>query len=216
MKIRTKLTLLFTLITGTIVLAFASIIYLSAKESKDKEFYSLLKKEAVTKSNLFFNAKVDTKTLQDIYRSNRQILNEVEVAIYDSNFNLLYHDAVDIDLIKETRKMLEEIYQKEHMQFYQDDWQAVGLRYEFDGEYYIITATAYDQYGNNKLNSLLKNSILVFIISILFIYVAGLVFSKKAFDPVKEMIKKVNTISATNLHLRLTPKGNKDELSQLA
>jgi two-component system sensor histidine kinase ArlS len=216
MKIKTKLTLLFTLITGTIVFAFAGIIYLSAKESKDKEFYSLLKKEAVTKSNLFFNAKVDTKTLQDIYRSNRQILNEVEVAIYDSNFNLLYHDAVDIDLIKETRKMLEEIYQKEHMQFYQDDWQAVGLRYEFDGEYYIITATAYDQYGNNKLNSLLKNSILVFIISILFIYVAGLVFSKKAFDPVKEMIKKVNTISATNLHLRLTPKGNKDELSQLA
>ena len=165
MKIRTKLTLLFTLITGTIVLAFASVIYLSAKENKDKEFYSLLKKEAVTKSNLFFNAKVETKTLQDIYRSNRQILNEVEVAIYDSNFNLLYHDAVDIDLVKETPEMLNEIYVKGDMQFYQDDWQTIGLRYEFDGENYIITATAYDQYGYNKLSSLLKNSILVFIIS---------------------------------------------------
>jgi|SRR5690606_13319712 two-component system sensor histidine kinase ArlS len=216
MKIRTKLTLLFTLITGTIVLAFASVIYLSAKENKDKEFYSLLKKEAVTKSNLFFNAKVETKTLQDIYRSNRQILNEVEVAIYDSNFNLLYHDAVDIDLVKETPEMLNEIYVKGDMQFYQDDWQTIGLRYEFDGENYIITATAYDQYGYNKLSSLLKNSILVFIISILFIYIAGLVFSKKAFDPIKEMIKKAKRISATNLHLRLTNNGSKDELSQLA
>jgi signal transduction histidine kinase len=216
MKIRTRLTILFTLITATILLAFASVIYLSAKKNREKEFYSLLRKEALTKANLFFNAKVETQTLQDIYRNNRQILNEVEVAIYDSSFNLLYHDAVDIDFVKETPEMLNDIYQKGEKQFYQEDWQVVGFRYAFQNKDYIITAAAYDQYGYSKLNSLLKNILVGFIVSILFIYIAGLYFSKKAFDPVKEMTNKVKIISATNLDLRLNGNESKDELSELA
>lgn len=216
MKIRTKLTLLFTLITATILMAFAFVIYYSAKENREKEFYAALKKEAITKANLFFNAKVDAKTLQNIYRNNREILNEVEVAIYDTNFVLLYHDAVDIDFVKETKPMIDEIYKKGELQFYQKDWQVVGLKYIFENKKYIITATAYDQYGYSKLESLFKNSIVVFIISVLFIYIAGRFFSKKAFQPVKEMIDKAKQISATNLDLRLTANGSKDELSEMA
>jgi len=216
MKVRTRLTILFTVITATILLAFASVIYFSAKKNREKEFYSILKKEAITKANLFFNAKVDAKTLQDIYRNNREILNEVEVAIYDTGFNLLYHDAVDIDYVKETPEMTNEIFQKGEIQFYQQDWQVIGLLYEYKNKNYIITATAIDQYGYNKLNSLLKNSIIVFIISIIFIYIAGLYFSKKAFDPVKDMIEKAKLISATNLDLRLNSNGSKDELAELA
>jgi signal transduction histidine kinase len=214
-KIRTRLTLLFTLITATILLAFASIIYISAKGNREKEFYSLLKKEALTKANLFLNAKVAPQTLQDIYRNNRQILNEVEVAIYDSDFNLLYHDAVDIDFVKETSEMQNYIYQKGEIKFYQEDWQVVGIRYAYQNKDYIITATAYDQYGYSKLNSLLKNIFVVFIVSILFIYIAGLYFSKKAFDPIKEITNKVKIISATNLDLRLKSNGSKDELAEL-
>jgi two-component system sensor histidine kinase ArlS len=215
-KIRTRLTILFTLITATILLVYASVIYISAKENREKEFYSILKKEAITKANLFFNAKVENRTLQDIYRNNRAILNEVEVAIYDSGFNLLYHDAVDIDYVKETPEMISEIYLKGEKKFYQKDWQVIGLRYDYEHKNYIITATAKDQYGYNKLNSLLKNSIIVFIVSILLIYIAGHFFSKKAFQPVKEMTNKAKQISATNLDLRLTSNGSKDELSEMA
>lgn len=216
MKIRTRLTLLFTLITATILLAFAAVIYYSAQENREKEFYASLKKEAVTKANLFFDAKVDATTLQDIYRSNRRVLNEVEVAIYDSSFQLLYHDAIDIDLVKETPEMIHEIYQKGETQFYQKDWQVIGLRYDFQGISYVITATAYDQYGYNKLDSLYKTISIVFIISILFIYVAGRFFSKKAFEPVTAMTEKARRISANHLDLRLSTTGSKDELSRLA
>ncbi|EPB65369.1 response regulator MprA domain protein, partial [Ancylostoma ceylanicum] len=60
---------------------------------------------------------------KDIYRNNRKILNEVEVTIYDSTFTLLYHDAVDIDFVKETSSMIDEIYHKNEVKFYQEDWQ---------------------------------------------------------------------------------------------
>lgn len=216
MKIKDRLTLLFSIITVTILFLFAIIIYYSAKKDREQEFYALLKKEAITKANLFFNASVDSKTLQDIYLNNRKILNEVEVAIYDPSFNLLYHDAVDIDYVKETKQMIDEIYQKGEIHFYQGHWQVVGLRYTFQDKTYIATATAIDQYGYNKLDSLFNTIIIVLIISILVIYITGRYFSKKAFKPVKEMTEKAAAISATNLDLRLSANGNKDELSELA
>lgn len=195
---------------------FATVIYLSAKKNREKEFYSLLEKVAVTKANLFLNAHVDKNVLQDIYHNNRKILNEVEVAIYDTHFELLYHDAVDIDFVKETRPLMDEISRKGAVEFYQKDWQVVGLRYEYNGKQFIITAAAYDQYGYSKLNSLLTNIIIVFIASVLIIIIIGIFFSRKAFQPVSEMIEKAKNITATNLDLRLSSNESSDELSELA
>ncbi|NAW51090.1 HAMP domain-containing protein [Elizabethkingia argentiflava] len=216
MKIRTRITILFTLITGTILLAFAAVTYYTAKENREKDFYTLLKKEAITKANLFFNASVDKKILQDIYHNNRKILNEVEVAIYDTAFKLLYHDAVDIDFVKETPQMINKINHKGEIHFYQEGWQVIGLKYEFKDKSFIITAAAYDQYGYDKLDDLFKTIVTVFIISILVICIAGHFFSIKAFAPVKEMTSKAAEISATNLDLRLPSNSSKDELSELA
>ncbi|MNJ96184.1 Sensor kinase CusS [compost metagenome] len=216
MRIRTRISILFTLITATILLVFACTVYFSAVENREREFYALLKKEAYTKANLFLNAKVDKKTLEDIYHNNRKILNEVEVAIYDTRFDLLYHDAVDIDFVKETPAMLQDILKNKEIRFYQEKWQVIGITFPYKDKIYIITAAAYDQYGYNKLNSLLSTILLVFILSIFLIYAAGIFFSKKVFQPILEMTQRVKTISATSLDARLTSSGNKDELSELA
>lgn len=217
MQIKKRLTILFTVITATILLGFASVIYYSAKESREKEFYALLRKEAYTKANVFLNAQVSKETLQEIYRNNRKILNEVEVAIYDRDFHLLYHDAVEIDFVKETPEMLQSIVSKGEIGFSQQQYQVVGILYNYRDKKYIVTAAAYDQYGYSKLDNLLKTTIIVFIVSILVIYIVGRFFSKKAFGPIKEMTDKARNISATNLDLRLESDGeSKDELSQLA
>lgn len=216
MKIRTRLTILFTLITATILLVFAAIILFSAKENREKEFYALLKKEAITKANIFLNAKVDSKTLQNIYRNNRTTLNEVEVAIYKPSFELLYHDAVDIDVVKESRPMIDEIAKKGEIRFYQKDWQVIGMTYQFQGKEYILTAAAYDGFGYIKFYNLLETCIVVFVISIVLLFMAGRFFSKKAFEPIVKMTDKAKMISATNLDLRLDTTKSKDEISELA
>ncbi|ASB49773.1 HAMP domain-containing sensor histidine kinase [Alkalitalea saponilacus] len=216
MKIRTKLTLIYTVISTAILLAFSIVIYYSAHKSRESEFFTALEQEAITKANLFFIAKVDTTTLQTIYRSNIEVINEVEVAIYDAGFNLLYHDAEDIDHVQETPEMIDEIIDNGEIRFYQDDWQAIGLRYKYNGIAYAITATAYDRYGYSKLFDLRNTMLTVLIMAMAVIYLAGLYFSKKAFDPVKAMIRKAESITASNLDLRLPSTGNHDELSQMA
>src|SRR5690606_42036605 len=101
MKIRARLTLLFTLITATILLALATVVYYTTRDSREKEFYAALRKEAITKANLLFNAKVDQATLQKIYRRYRVLLNEDDVDNYDAQYNVVYRDVIDIDLLND-------------------------------------------------------------------------------------------------------------------
>jgi len=216
MKIRANLTLIFTTISATLLLAFVLVINYAASSNRENEFYELLRKEAITKANLFFNANIESQILQDIYRNNIKTLNEVEVAIYDSAFNLLYHDAFDIDIVKETPEMINSIYKKSLIKFYQNDWQVIGLLFPFQNKNYIITAAAYDQYGYNKLKNLQEITLIVFIISVLLIYFSGRFFSRKAFTPVKEITDKAREISSKNLHSRIEIKNTKDELAELA
>lgn len=216
MKIRTKLTVLFSLLTAMILLLFASIIYFSAQQNRETEFYSLLRKEALTKANVFFEGGVDAQVLQNIYQNNRKTLNEVEVAIYDTTFRLLYHDAVDIDFVKETKGMIDSVLKTGELKFYQKNWQVVALKFRFKNNDYVVTATAFDQYGYNKISNLLKSIVLVFSVAILVIFITGYFFSRKAFEPVKLMADKAKKISATNLDLRLDEKDGKDELAELA
>ncbi|MDN3672889.1 HAMP domain-containing sensor histidine kinase [Flavobacterium branchiarum] len=216
MKIRTRLTILFTFTTATILLIFATIILISAKENREKEFYELLKKEAIAKATLFLNAKVDSKTLQHIYSNNRTTLNEAEVAIYTPSFKLLYHDEPTVKTVPETKSFIEKIVQKNEIQFYQNEQQVIGMKYQFQGKEYIITATAYDEFGYIKLENLFETAVISFIASILLLYLLGRFFSKKAFEPVVKMTDNAKTFSTENLHLRLYTNESKDEVSELA
>ncbi len=216
MKIKTRLTAWFTILVASILFVLLGVLYWSSNKNREKEFYLELQKEAITKANLFLAVQVTPQTLHKIYQNNSQILNEVEVAVYDTSFKLLYHDAVEIDRVKETREMIDEINKLGIYQFYQGDWQVVGIRYNFNNVDYIVTATAYDEYGYNKQANLLATIIALSLIAILVLFFVGRAFSSRALGPVKKMIEEVNKITATNLDLRLNAQKNKDELNALA
>jgi signal transduction histidine kinase len=216
MKIRNKLTLLFTAIIAALMLAFALVIYFSFSENREEDYYKLLKHTAITKANLLLDAKVQSTVLQLIYRNSENSLFQEEVAIYDTAFNLLYHDAVDIDKVKETKEMIDEIKSKKEIRFYQGDLQVVGFLYKHNGRNYVITAAANDQYGYAKVRNLKYTLIIAFIVAIIFIFIAGELFSKQALKPVSNMVDKVKEITATNLDLRINEGNGKDEIAELA
>lgn len=216
MRIKTRLTLLFTLLVASILLVFASVIYWSSSKGREVEFYEELEKEAITKAKLFLEAQVKPTTLHKIYLNNSEIINEVEVAVYDYDFNLLYHDAVEIDRVKETREMIQSIIAKGSLHYNQEDWQVIGVTYAFADQNYVITATAYDEYGYTKLQNLFVTIVVLVVISLLVIYFVGLFFADKVLLPITKMNNEVNKITATNLDLRISTEKNKDELGALA
>lgn len=216
MKIRNKLTSLFTLLFGVLLAAFALFIYLSAARARKGSFYKHLQQEAVTKANLLLDADVPADVLHVIYRSARGKGSEEEVAIYDTAFHLLYHDAVDIDKVKETRAMIRRIAVGGDITFDQGALQVTGFAYPHNGQLYIITAAATDMDGLSGLRYLFFSLVAGFLGIITFTWIAGRFFARKALQPVAEMVDKVEDITATRLDLRVPVQNEKDEIGELA
>lgn len=216
MKIKSRLTLWFTLLVATILLVFAVVVYWSSSKNREVEFFEVLEKEGITKAKLFFEAEVNPSTLHKIYRYNSEVINEVEVAVYDLDFNLLYHDAEEIDRVKETKLMIDDIVSQKRLHYFQDDWQVIGMIYSYNGKDYVLTATALDEYGYVKMHNLFLTILLLTIVSLIVIYICGGLFADRVLLPIKLMNKEVSNITATNLDLRISTEKNKDELGDLA
>ncbi|MFN3529031.1 MAG: sensor histidine kinase [Bacteroidia bacterium] len=216
MKIRTRLSLLFVLITAGLLAAFAGVVYWQSEKNRGEAFYHQLEKEARTRASLVLEAAMPDTILHQIYRNNRQYLNEVEVAMYRQPFELLYHDDLSIDQVKETPEMLAQIAAETALRFETAGMQVCGLRIEHNEQVYLITAAAYDEQGHGKLQALRKLLLWAWFSALLFIFGLGYYFSYKALQPVADMIDKAKRIGANKMNLRLSSAGEKDELSELA
>lgn len=216
MKIRTRLTLLFTLITAMLLGVYSFSIYYSSKEARETSFYGELQNEAIAKADLYFQSSLPEQEMHKLYKNNNRTLNEVQVAIYDDSHQLIYHDDAKVDYVKETPEMLSSIFQKKKISFFLDNLQVVGMVYHYNGKSYAVTAASYDKYGYEYLSHLLTISIASFISILILIYLAGIFLSKKALSPLSEMVNQIKKITAGKLQLRLKTTGEKDELSELA
>lgn len=216
MKIRVRLILLFLVLFGVLLLAFAVFVYVSSASTRKEDYYEHLKREAITKANMLLDANVPPNVLQLMYKNADNALFGEEVAIYDTAFHLLYHDAVQIDKVKETRQMINEILLQQTIIFEQGSLQVVGLLYEHNGSRYVITAAATDKYGLQRLERLRYSLIFSFIGIIGLTIIAGYFFVGRALKPVEDMIDKVEEITATNLDLRVPVQNEKDEIGELA
>ncbi len=192
-------------------------IYYSSKEAREKSFYGELQNEAIAKADLFFQSSLPEQEMHQLYKNNNRTLNEVQVAIYDNNKELIYHDDAKVDYVKETPAMLSEIFLKKKISFFLDDLQVIGMVYQYNGKSYAVTAAAYDKYGYEFLTHLLTISIIAFISILILIYLAGILLSKKALSPLSDMVSQIKKITAGRLQLRLqTTAEKKDELNELA
>ncbi|WP_343659666.1 ATP-binding protein [Chryseobacterium sp.] len=216
MKIRTRLTLLFTLITAMLLSIYSISIYYSSKEAREKSFFSELQNEAIAKADLFFRSSLPEQEMHKLYKNNTRTLNEVQVAIYNSDKQLIYHDDAKVDYVKETPEMLSQIFQKKKINFFLNDLQVIGMVYHYEGKTYAVTAAAYDKYGYDYLTHLFTISIISFFSILILIYLAGIFLSKKTLSPLSEMVTQIKKITAGKLQLRLKTTKEKDELNELA
>lgn len=217
MKIRSKIAIRYATVTAILMLIFAAFIYFFSAQDREKEFFDDLKKEGISKANLFFEAKATAEVMHSIYKNNIIYIDEVEVAIYDKNYELLYHDAKDIDIVKETPQLLDKIWSTERsLRFYESEYQAIGFLFTHQNSSYIVTAAAYDGYGYAKLTNLAINLLALSIISIILSFIIGYFLAKRALMPVAQISDRMKDITANNLHLRLLNYNENDEFGELA
>ncbi len=216
MKIRTKLTLRYTSVTAAIFLLSMLAIYFFSEHSRSKTFFRDLRQEGITKAHLFLRNQVDARTMQSIYINNTAFINEVEVAVYSPSFEMIYHDAYQNDIVKETPEMIKQILEKKSIEFYQGEFQAIGMVYVFQNQTYIITAAAYDGYGYENQKALKDILIILSVMSLSILIIAGYLLARSALTPVSNILNEVESITAQQINKRLPVEKKRDELGELS
>lgn len=171
---------------SVVLVASLIIIYIVSDRARHESFQGTLRSEAITKANLFLENKVDVSTMQHIYLNNTQFINEVEVAVYTPDFQMLYHDAAEHDIVKETPEMINQICEKGEMSIeVGKGYQAVGILYK--GKY-VVTAAAHDGYGEASMVTLRNTLLYILLASIVLMLIAGYLLATLTIRPIERAL----------------------------
>ena len=188
---------------SAVMVASLIIIYIMSDSARRATFCNTLRSEAITKANLFLENRVDAETMQHIYLNNTQFINEVEVAVYTCNYQMLYHDAAEHDIVKETHEMIDEISRKGEIDISVDTgYQAIGVLY--NGKY-VITAAAHDGNGEANMHSLLVLLISIFLVSFLFMLAMGYYLANITIRPIEQALSSQKMFVSNVSHELRTP-----------
>lgn len=200
---RVLLTLKYTFFMSVVLVASLIIIYIVSDRARHESFQGTLRSEAITKANLFLENKVDVSTMQHIYLNNTQFINEVEVAVYTPDFKMLYHDAAEHDIVKETREMIQQICEKGEMSIEVDKgYQAVGILYK--GKY-VVTAAAHDGYGEANMVTLRNTLLSILLASVLLMLIVGYLLATLTIRPIERALTAQKMFASNVSHELRTP-----------
>ncbi len=217
MQIRSRLTLQFLLLGGMIMLVSSIAIFISSSRLRRDDFYNRLRNkaritasallDAVEHSNKNKPGPIEWNYPKDLHNERIVILNYLNDTIYSTD---KFGDIkISFDFIERIR-----LYEK--IRYQEKDFEVLGTLYSTPLHRYVVFVAATDTEGFLHLRKLKIILIIVCITSLLLFAIAGWVFSGRALKPISSVVKRVEDISITSMHLRV-PEGNgMDEIGRLA
>jgi len=214
MKIQLKITLLFTGLCLAVIILLSTAVWFFANEKAFEDFYTRLTLRAVVASRANFDASDrNQQVYETLRREHLQRLPEEEEYIIRTD---------TLDRIRTTPlyqtigpTFFDEVRQKgkasgrHKFQFY------AGIIHKAPQGEYLIIITAVHSYAQHFLADLKNILTTGGIVSVIVLLSIGLLFSRQVLYPIRNIARRVNTISVTSLHERLDVKG-RDEVSVLS
>lgn len=217
MNIRPRLTLNFTLITGTTLLVFSLTIYYLSADYRRDEFYSRLHNRALSVAQILVRVEeVDKILLQKIDKNTVPMLVEEQIVVYRVEpFEQIYASPEDMEYLADTA-LLASIIRTGTSEYRHGRKECLGLVYAHQKDNYIVLASALDFYGMRKLNNLRNVLIVGCLGGIAILVLGGSLFARSVVGPLAQMNTEISTISAGSLNQRINEGNRQDEIEQLA
>jgi signal transduction histidine kinase len=213
MNIRNKITTLFTILTGAIILMLSIFIYHFSKRSVDKEFFHRLS----VRGGIAAQAHYEEETLSaavynEIREKHLQRLPEEREYFFDT--------LPDADSLKQSGILLpvgfeDQMAKNTRVEFIIGKMYYVAIPYQHEGKKYTVLMSARNESGELAMKDMRQNLFLGIVLSVIIVFVVGLLFSAEIVNPISTIISRVKKISASNLDMRLPEREGKGEIADL-
>ncbi|MBC9929311.1 sensor histidine kinase [Chitinophaga qingshengii] len=214
MKIRHRLSLQFTLITGIILAGVFVLIYLLSAQYIRNSFYKLLQVRALVTAQVYLEKdELTKKKFLEIEKSYQQSIPDESSNIYDEDDKAVFIEKVKYNwppsLLNTVRKV--GTYRFTFREKY-----GVGMFYPDNQGDFVVIVTARNSAGEQQLQYLALILGIILCISLLVTFLLGQWFASKALQPIQSINRQVKKIRSNNLHMRVAQGRNKDEVDELA
>lgn len=213
MNIRNKITTLFTLLTGVIILMLSVFIYHFSKRSIDREFFHRLTVRGGIAAQAHYEEGIlGPVVYNEIRQKHLQRLPDEKEYFFDKIPDSLFLASHNITL---PPNFEEQLNAGKTVQFIQGLTYYSVIPYKYSGKRYIVMMSARNDYGEEGLSDMRQNLILGIILAVIIVFVVGMLFSAEIVNPISNIIQRVKRISVTNLDMRLPEQPSKGEISDL-
>jgi signal transduction histidine kinase len=214
-QIRSRLTLQFTLLVGTIVLLSFFLVYYFTKQLIEQDFDNRLRDKAVTSAILLLKVdRLDSALLKVIDRAKRDNLPGENITVYDDLNREIYtnNDTTHFDI---SSTLINQVRQEGMYYFKQREYDIVGFLYKDLSHNYVIIAGAINLQGKVRLADLRTLLLTLFILMLLLVALTGWFYSGRALRPIQKVMMEADAISPIDLSKRLHESKHPDEIGKL-
>lgn len=213
-KIRLRLSLLFAVLSSSVIVVFAIGFTLWLSHNRRNEFKQLLEERALNVAQLYCDTRDDNSMiLADIIVEHPSIADE-DIGIYGSTDSLLFCTSKGFYRVKSSD--LERVRLNRVLLLEQADGRE-RLSYYYKGvfRYCVVVIEANDKYGFERLRAISLVLFVGVILSFLVVVGLGFIFSYRSLYPLRQLVQSVGRIDPNRLSERLEVPEVDDEIKQL-
>lgn len=216
MSIKQRLTLQFVSISAIIMAVSLVAIYILSENYREEEFYNRLSSRSVNIAKLLLTfEEIDEFLLYRIERDNPVRLAEEAIKIYNyKDVPIFMMDEKDV--IANDPALLKRIRLDSTIKYSEGEREFLGFLFTDRYDRFVVLASAVDVYGHRKIKNLRNVLLIVFLISLLIVFIAGGIYANRALHPMQKLIDQVGQITPADLTERVHEGNGKDEIAQLA
>jgi signal transduction histidine kinase len=213
-QIRTRLTFQFTVLVTAIVLLSFFLIYYLWSQVIEREFDKRLREKGITLAVLLIKVdQIDSTLLTVIDRAKADNLYRENIVVLDSLDRMLFVNTENFELKVDTA-LFRQVRSQREVRFRQGEFSGLGFMFRDKGNYMVI-AGAVNREGQQRLADLRTLLITLFVVMIIFVALAGWVYSGRALRPIQKVMTEVERISPLDLSKRVADTGQPDEIGKL-
>jgi signal transduction histidine kinase len=216
MQLRTRLTIIFTLIAGLILFICSITIYVFSARYRADEFEERLHKKLTATARLYADIdEVDARLLRIIQQQELGILPNEQITVHSLRGKELYRSD-EIHYFDVQPQFLLQVKQNgEHFEQV-GMFEVYGRIYSGKSGTFIFVAGGYDKFGFSKQRNLRHILVVVTLGGILILALGGWIYAGRALKPIDSLIGQASAMTPEKLNVRLEVGETQDELSRLA
>ncbi|RFZ90735.1 sensor histidine kinase [Mucilaginibacter conchicola] len=213
MKIKTRLSLNFTLLSSGALLLVLVALYIAVYSFFVADFYNRLGDRTNLASQVYLKAdELAADSMIQIQEEYLEKLPDEVIRVYDKDNMSAFKVNHNIYWNK---NIIEQVRRDGMLEYQEGNRKVVGKFFHDNQGDFVILASAVDHNTPRRMMVLGKIAGTLFVVFGVLLFFVGRWFAQRALSPVDSIVEQIRRIRSSNLHMRVNQVKNKDEIAEL-